>query len=347
MRKGKQERLNNIYIKPLQSLNGESIQKVDNMRAATQLQYRIGMVARLTGISVHTLRVWERRHQVVVPTRTEGGDRLYSAADVARLQRVSELIGAGHSVSRLAPLSDEELSRLAGKNPVNRVRLRQKEQRAREGQIRRDGSRVGEGERSALIERVIDAVQALDHRRAAQLLGHALIGLEPAAFVVEIIEPLLATVGERWRAGTLEIYHEHLLSNLVRDLLVSLTRNVVAASGARRLIIATPQGERHEFGALTVAIIAASHGWAPTYLGVDLPAADIVHAAQESGAELVLLSITYEHGPAIQEELLRIEQTLDDSTAILVGGAAAARLDLTRAELVDAARLTERLTTPA
>ena len=48
--------------------------------------YRIGAVAKLTGISPDTLRIWERRYSCVTPQRSPGGGRIYSSDDIARLR---------------------------------------------------------------------------------------------------------------------------------------------------------------------------------------------------------------------------------------------------------------------
>ena len=66
--------------------------------------YRIGAVARLTGIPPDTLRVWERRYAVVEPVRSEAGTRLYSAEDVGRLTLIKRLVDNGDAISHVARL---------------------------------------------------------------------------------------------------------------------------------------------------------------------------------------------------------------------------------------------------
>ena len=60
---------------------------------------RIGEVARRTGSTTALLRAWEARHGVLTPSRTDGGQRLYSERDVDRVRRVQELIAQGWSIS--------------------------------------------------------------------------------------------------------------------------------------------------------------------------------------------------------------------------------------------------------
>ncbi len=78
----------------------------------------IGAVTQLTGISSHTLRKWETRYGAIEPVRTESGRRLYTQAQVQRLQLLRDLIRQGHQISQLAPMSDEELEGLRQTPPV-------------------------------------------------------------------------------------------------------------------------------------------------------------------------------------------------------------------------------------
>jgi DNA-binding transcriptional MerR regulator len=75
--------------------------------------YRIGAVARLTGVAPDTLRVWERRHGAVVPFRSAKGSRLYSQQDVARLALIKRLVDSGDAISRVANLSMGQLQERA------------------------------------------------------------------------------------------------------------------------------------------------------------------------------------------------------------------------------------------
>lgn len=88
--------------RPRDSMNIQS-----GMRSA---RYRIGAVAKLTGISPDALRVWERRYAVVTPARTSSGGRLYSDDDIARLRVMKQLVDAGDSIGIIAMLTHEELA---------------------------------------------------------------------------------------------------------------------------------------------------------------------------------------------------------------------------------------------
>ena len=74
--------------------------------------YPIRAVSKLTGLGIDTLRAWERRHGAVAPVRDDRG-RMYTDADIARLRLLRGAVEHGHSIGRLAGLTDAELRRLA------------------------------------------------------------------------------------------------------------------------------------------------------------------------------------------------------------------------------------------
>jgi MerR family transcriptional regulator/heat shock protein HspR len=82
---------------------------------ASQGVYGISVVAELTGIPVQSLRLYER-HGLLNPNRSDGGTRRYSADDLARLRRISELVAAGVNlagIGRILNLEDDNASLLA------------------------------------------------------------------------------------------------------------------------------------------------------------------------------------------------------------------------------------------
>ncbi|MCC5873860.1 MAG: MerR family transcriptional regulator [Gammaproteobacteria bacterium] len=81
----------------------------DTAHSGDDNTYRIGAVARLTGISVDRLRAWERRYGVVETRRTEALGRIYTRGDVERLTMIKQLVDLGNSISSVANLDDEQL----------------------------------------------------------------------------------------------------------------------------------------------------------------------------------------------------------------------------------------------
>jgi hypothetical protein len=84
---------------------------------AADARLRSGTAARLAGVPVSTLRVWERRYAVVAAPKTATGQRLYTAHDVQRLRLMRQLTDRGHAIGTIAMLPLPALQALAQDTP--------------------------------------------------------------------------------------------------------------------------------------------------------------------------------------------------------------------------------------
>lgn len=269
-------------------------------------RYPIGVVARLTGVPIETLRAWERRHGVVAPGRA-GRVRTYGEADVRKLRLLRELVDAGHPIGRLAALGERELRALAGAH----------------GGGARGGAR-GHAPAADGVDAIWRALERFDVEAAeAALERHA--ALRPAeAVCLDVALPLLRRVGDAWSEGRIGIAHEHLLSGALRTLLGSLTRLLRPARppAARRVVLAAIEGELHELGLAAGALLAAAARLSPVYLGASVPARDVVDAARRTGARAVVLAAVSEGaGRDPARAVAEIAHALPAGVDVLVGGA--------------------------
>jgi len=265
--------------------------------------YPIRAVARLTGLSVDTLRAWERRYEAVVPKRGERG-RVYSDTDVDRLKQLAVLVERGHAIGTVARLSGGELTRLIdGSDALAAVR-----------------QETPAADLTALF-RALDRYDLTALESA--LARHAAV-LPTRDLVFAVILPLLRELGDRWETGTLSPAQEHLVSAIVRSILGGLLRSIARSDGSPRVVFATASGERHELCVLCAAVLAAAAGYGVVYLGPDLPAADIAQAAQRSGASSVVLGATTP-GAVTRAEAKHLAKVLSD-VDLWIGGREAAAL---------------------
>jgi len=242
-------------------------------------RYPMRVVTRLTGLTPDVVRVWQRRYGAVDPGRTEGNARRYSEADVRRLGLLKRCTERGHAIGAIATLPDDELARLAA-DDVDVPRT----------------PAPGTNPHAEIVDAYLDAIEILDVRRAARILASAAALLPGSEVALEVVAPVLRAVGARWHEGRFRVLHEHLASAQVRALLPMLASSQGSEAG-ERVVIATPQGERHEFGALIGALLAAARGFDVLYLGADLPADDLLFLADHE-AHLMLLSVVWVGEPA-------------------------------------------------
>jgi DNA-binding transcriptional MerR regulator len=272
-------------------------------------RYPIRSVAKMTGLSVDTLRAWERRYDVVSPGRNARG-RLYSDANVSRLKQLAGLVEQGHAIGTIASLSDAELGKL----------LRGVDRHASS----RPDSGGAAGFEPPKLEPLMRALDRYDLDEIEGLLNRYAAVLPPRDLVFMVMVPLLQEIGRRWAAGKLRPSQEHLVSAIVRSVLGGLLRATSRPQAIPKIVCATPSGERHELGLLCAAVLIASAGWGVVYLGADVPAADILHAATVTGARVVLLSAT-SPGAVARNELRKLS-ALPAGTELWIGGPEAEKL---------------------
>lgn len=229
--------------------------------------YPIRTAARLTSLSVDTLRAWERRYQAVTPARTNRG-RLYTKDNIAKLILLRRLVEQGYSISQIAPLSPEDLQDLLapGINPAPVPAVA-----------------------AAHVRHLADLFAAFDDIRASEELNRLVMLTPPRDLVLHTLLPLMREVGERWHKGEMGIAEEHLVSASMRCVLGSLLRLHPPRAGAPRMLLATLSGDLHDFGTLAAAMIAASLGWSPLLLGANLPVSEVARAASRTKPVTVVI----------------------------------------------------------
>jgi MerR family transcriptional regulator, light-induced transcriptional regulator len=275
----------------------------DTDSAAT---YSIKAVAEATGLTVETLRAWERRYRVIEPKRGAGGHRLYTSHDVSRLRRLRETTDRGHPIGKVAHLSNDALSRLLSDQPASRDDLAAQ----------------------ALIERILAAVGGYRPAECDQAMAMAFALLSPMQAVRGVLSPALREVGERWHRGEMCIAQERIASNCVRRQLISLLHTFNSVAEEAAVVFATLSGERHELGILMYATIAASLKVRTFYLGPDLPAEEVARYALEIDATAVAISlVNRDRREETLAQLHALRRQLSDNAEIWLGGPALIEFD--------------------
>lgn len=275
-------------------------------------RHPIEVVSRRTGLSKDLLRAWERRYSAVEPGRSGGGRRLYSDADIERLRLLRLATRGGRRIKSVVGLSSEELAELVREDEAAR-----QEAPAWNGPSSNDGA-------AHYVQAGLRAIEALDGSRLSAILERAVVNLGNLGFATGVAGPLLNEVGDRWHNGTMSPRHEHLASAALRGVLTRLAGAGAIDVEAPGLVVATPAGQHHEFGALLIAALAANQGWRVTYLGPDLPALDIVETAAATDAIAVALSLVFPaDDPALPGELHELRRVLPPETTLLLGGRSA------------------------
>ena len=308
--------------------------------ASSSPRHPIGVVAFRTGLSKSLLRAWERRYGAVTPGRSDGGRRLYSDADLAKLRLLRGAVDAGRSIGDVAHLSVPELEELVREDMGFRLADGRSPAPAKPSEeaggtpggtpAARDSGAGGAGlddvlDEEAYAPRVwaaLESVRTLDDSTLERTLEREAASLDPTRFVDEFLVPLLEAIGTLWKGGILSPAEERLASGVIASFLNRLIRTLQGLPTSPLILVATPSGTHHEIGALLAGATAAGEGWRVTPLGPDLPAEHIAAAAIRREATAVALSVIHlpPRSKAI-EEILELRDLLPETVDLLVGGA--------------------------
>ena len=261
----------------------------------------IGALSERAGVSEHVLRAWEARYGLLSPARSPGGFRLYSDADLRRVQQMRGFLADGLSAAEAARAV------LAGPKPPPRSPAPAPDPLA----VRTAVTGAAASLRVALDD--------LDERAAHVVLDQLFGALTIEGVIRDVLTPYLHDLGVRWSRGEVTAGQEHFASSVVRSRLAALARDWGGGAGPRALL-ACPPGESHDIALLSFGLVLRQSGWRVVFLGADSPTADIERTAQALEPDLVMLSAS---DPArfdgIRPELVRLAR--DRSVALAGPGA--------------------------
>jgi DNA-binding transcriptional MerR regulator len=250
--------------------------------------YNIGVVSRMTGIPVATLRVWERRYKFPLAGRTAGGHRLYSEQELARLRWVKSTIDEGMQTSQA---------------------IRALHSRERQGRIPELGMVAAEPAPQPVLEgsslevfrkRFTQSLENSELDRADQILGEIMAIYPLESVLVEVIAPSLAEIGEAWRNGRINVATEHLASAFLRQRLTMWLVTGPPAHPIRPIVLACAPNEWHEIGLLMLGVLLRRRRWPVAYLGQAVPLPDLAKFVRDIRPPVVVLvAMTDETGQAL------------------------------------------------
>jgi DNA-binding transcriptional MerR regulator len=255
-------------------------------------EYSIAAVSKLTGVSCHALRIWERRYGFPAPQRTASGHRRYAREQVEMLRRVSELSRTGASIGDV--IGDLRAGRLALVPEAADARA--------QAEVRDLVARLNDG----------------DLDGADRMFDHLAGQLDPTDLVARVIVPTLTEAGERWYRRDSWIYEERCVTGFLRrklEVLVDAAR-ISNSEPGRHALVGSVQGDRHEGGGLIANLLLERAGWRVINLGADLAVAEFAKAVVRFRPDALALSFILSRNVNKRfEELSKIT-----GVPIIVGG---------------------------
>jgi hypothetical protein len=204
----------------------------------------------LSGIKAHTIRIWEKRYNILEPMRTDTNIRLYDLHNLQKLLNIVLLHDYGYKISRIAKYKEEEIPVI-----VNTIIS---EKSAKSHAI------------SSFKMAMINFDQALFFKTYDKLLSEK--SFREVFF--EVFIPLMNEIGLLWQAETITPAHEHFISYLIKQKLLTNTEKLQILEPQfhdRIYILYLPYNEIHELGLMYLHFEILQHGLRSIYLGESIP----------------------------------------------------------------------------
>ena len=216
--------------------------------------YHIKDIEHLSGIKAHTIRIWEKRYNIIEPKRTGTNIRYYDDNDLKRILNIALLNKNGYKISKIADFSDSRLSSelLTLSNDSGNMEIQ--------------------------IGNLITAMIDFDKRLFEKVFSQSILHKGFQQTILKLIYPFFKRVGILWLTGNIDPAQEHFISNIIRQ------KIIVAIDGlpeyprekSESFVLYLPEGQWHEMGLLMSCYLIKKNGHNFIYLGSSLPTESVI-----------------------------------------------------------------------
>jgi len=203
----------------------------------------------LSGIKAHTIRIWEKRYNLLSPERTQTNIRLYSLLSLQKLLNITLLYENGLKISKIAQLKNEEIP----------LKVREII----------DEKSIKNNMMNAFKLSMINFDQSLFYNTYNKLV----VDLSFREIFKEYFIPLLQELGYLWQSNTISTTHEHFITNLVKQKVYTNTEKVHRSEyvNNKSFVLFLPENEIHELGILYLNYELNLRGYKSIFLGQSVP----------------------------------------------------------------------------
>lgn len=213
-------------------------------------KFSIKDLENLSGIKAHTIRIWEKRYNLLQPNRTESNIRFYSVHNLQKLLNITLLYNNGHKISKIAQIDEEKIP-IVVREIVS-------------------GNSVKSHAINAFKLSMINFDQVLFFTTYNNLLSSKNF----REIFHEIFLPLLHELGLLWQTNTISPAHEHFITSLIKQkVLVNIEKlqQTAPINKDKVFVLYLPENEIHDIGLLYLNYEITLKGYKSIYLGQTMP----------------------------------------------------------------------------
>jgi len=258
--------------------------------------YSIKDLEHLSGIKAHTIRIWEKRYQLLDPDRTDTNIRLYSDNDVRRILNVTMLIKSGYKISSIATFDEAKL----------------------QAEVLRINRNFNDPEKN--IDQLLFQTINMNTLGFELLLDKIILDNGFSKTIQNVIFPFFERIGILWQAGSIFAAHEHFVSNLIRSRLIRETGKFENQESAKTVLFFLRENEWHELGLLYFNFLAAQAGLRCVYLGQSLPFSDLANLLINNEFDFICTSFIHAiEKPELEQYLANLSLVFNRNKILISG----------------------------
>jgi MerR family transcriptional regulator, light-induced transcriptional regulator len=262
------------------------------------INYSINDVEKLSGVKAHTLRIWEKRYNILPIRRSETNIRYYLEEDLQLILNIAHLNKSGTKISKIACMTPEEIQqKVAGLHDVDS---------AFESQL--DGLML------SLLE--------LNEFKFLKIINHNIKAKGFEKTMEDVIHPLLDKLSVMWIAGSIKAVHEAFINNIVRrKLSIEIDKLTFDYSDrSKKFLLYLPEYETHELSILYSFYLLKKYGASTLYLGTQISLKDVKEAVEIYKPDYVftLFNDSYSEAP-IQPYIDELLKASLDAKLLITG----------------------------
>ena len=212
--------------------------------------FTIKNLENISGIKAHTLRIWEKRYNLLEPERTDTNIRRYSLDSLRKLLNVTLLYNQGYKISKIASLDENEIPIL-----VRNITLKSSSEQVS-------------------INALKLAMVNFDYDLFDTTFDEMLIQYNFEFIFMNILMPLMRELGILWQTGAISPAHEHFVTNLIKQKIhiqtEILQRRQYSQHDEKLFVLFLPENEIHELGILYLNYYILTKGFRTIFLGQSL-----------------------------------------------------------------------------
>lgn len=251
----------------------------------------------LSGIKAHTIRIWEKRYDILQPMRTDTNIRLYDLASLQKLLNITLLHDYGYKISKIATYPQEKIPSLVREIISSKTA------------------------KSHAISEFKMAMMNFDQELFFNTYNWLIAEKSFKEVFYQVFIPLLDELGLLWQSDTITPAHEHFISYLIKQKVLVNTEKLQVLKPTKTdkiFVLSLPMNEIHELGLMYLNYEILLQGYKTVFLGESMPINNLIDIKKHFNSIVFISYMTVQPERDMLDSYIQkmSVELLDDTTEV-------------------------------